>query len=251
MRHRGTAGAWQRRLRAPRGERLGARTTPDTLGARTGVPPLSVTLAASSLPVPADPRARIWRYMNFAKFVSLIDAQALFFAYVDRFRDTREGGREDTGPVRVAASSWHLSEHESEAMWRLYSPREEAVAVQSTYERLRAALPARVRLHLVTYVDDPDRIAGADRVDRFFYKRKAYEHEKELRAVLPIERTAGADRARETEGGWLLPIDPDAVIERVYVSPFAADWFREVVVGASRRYGQRFPVERSALAGTV
>lgn len=190
--------------------------------------------------------------MNFAKFVSLIDAESLFFAYVDRFHDTHERGIQDPPPFRGAVSSWHLSEHESEAMWRLYSPREEAVAVQSTYARLRAALPDCIRIHQVLYVDDPEQEARADHLARFFYKRKAYEHEKELRAVFPSgEAQTAGNRAREADGGWFFAIDADTVIERVYVSPFAADWFEAVVVGVIRRYGRRFAVERSALTGTV
>lgn len=62
---------------------------------------------------------------------------------------------------------------------------------------------------------------------------------------------AAGNGARETDGGWSLAIDVHALIERVYVSPFSADWFREVVVGVSRRYWQRFPIERSMLTGTV
>jgi hypothetical protein len=208
-------------------------------------------LSILPLPVPANPDARIWRYMNFAKFVSLIDAEALFFAYTGRFSDTREGG-EQPRPAGVAVSSWHLSDHESEAMWRLYSPREEALAVQSTYERLRAALPDWVRIHQVTYVDDPEQHTRTHRLSAMFYKRRAYEHEKELRAVFALEDVpSGTNRARETEGGWFFAVDADALIERVYVSPFAGDWFREVVVGVSRRYGHRFAVERSVLTGTV
>lgn len=137
-------------------------------------------------------------------------------------------------------------------MWRLYSPKEEAVAVRSTYERLRTALPDCVRIHQVVYVEDPEQESRADRLARFFYKRKAYEHEKELRAVFPPkEAPATGNRARETDGGWFFAIDADTVIERVYVSPFAADWFEAVVGGVIRRYGRRFAVERSTLTGTV
>lgn len=63
----------------------------------------------------------------------MIPAEALFFAYVDRFRETREGSPGDEPAARAVESSWHLSEHEpEEAMWRLCSPRQEAVAAQST-----------------------------------------------------------------------------------------------------------------------
>jgi hypothetical protein len=33
----------------------------------------------------------IWRYMDFTKFVSLLDRSALFFARADKFKDQFEG----------------------------------------------------------------------------------------------------------------------------------------------------------------
>src|SRR5215207_9699692 len=55
---------------------------------------------------PDDENVRVWRYMTFIKFVSLLDRSALFFARVDRLGDPFEGSyarRNLTG---------ELSEHE-------------------------------------------------------------------------------------------------------------------------------------------
>jgi hypothetical protein len=40
---------------------------------------------------PTDENTRIWRYLDFTKFVSLLDRQALFFTRVDKLGDAFEG----------------------------------------------------------------------------------------------------------------------------------------------------------------
>ncbi len=212
------------------------------------------TPSTHPLPIPREPHAAVWRYLNFAKFMWLLEARALFLPYTDLFLDALEGGRrrpshddERVRARRAAVSSWHASEHESEAMWRIYSPPQEALALRSTYERLRAGLPDYVRIHLVQYSDTPP--ATDDPLLPFFFKRKAYEHEKELRAV--VGRPPAGSNVIEEENGWQLPVDVSRVIERVYVSPFSQQWFYDLVQGVIRRYGLGIPVERSELTGTV
>ena len=204
------------------------------------------------LPIPREPHAAVWRYLNFAKFMWLLEAGALFLPYTELFSDVLEGGkrrrvRDDDRARRAAVSSWHASDHESEAMWRIYSPPQEALAIRSTYERLRDGLPDYVRIHLVQYADSPP--TSDDPLLPFFFKRKAYEHEKELRAV--VGRPPPDSDAIEEDNGWQLPVDVGRVIERVYVSPFSQQWFYELVQGVIRRYGLSIPVERSELTGTV
>jgi len=211
------------------------------------------TPSTHPLPIPRDPHAAVWRYLNFAKFMWLLETGALFLPYTDLFPDVLEGGRRPprddarTSTRRAAVSSWHASEHESEAMWRIYSPPQEALALRSTYERLRAGLPDYVRIHLVQYADNPPE--DDDPLSPFFFKRRAYEHEKELRAV--VGRPPAGSDAIEEQNGWQLPVDVGQVIERVYVSPFSQQWFYDLVRGVIRRYGLTIPVERSELTGTV
>lgn len=210
--------------------------------------------ASASLLVPRDPHAAIWRYLNFSKFVALLEGSTLFFPYTEQFSDTLEGAdrraASKSGPPRgrAAVSSWHASDHESEAMWRLYSPIQEALALRSTYARLRGQLPEYVRIHLVQYVDAPEHNHD-DALAAFFYKRKAYEHEKELRAV--IDRPPTGSNAHEERSGWELPIDAQQLIESIYVSPFAQDWFVGLMRKVCQRYRLEIPVERSELTGTI
>src|SRR5687768_7249844 len=41
--------------------------------------------------LPEDPNTKVWRYLSFTKFVSLLHTQALHFARSDQFDDAFEG----------------------------------------------------------------------------------------------------------------------------------------------------------------
>ena len=117
---------------------------------------------------PEDPAIPIWRYMDFTKFISLLESQALFFCRTDLLGDPWEGSLtraeaekrkalEARSKVRKlhatthekirsevtnsVASCWHMNKYESMAMWRLYLTGSEGVAVKSTYQRLIDSFP--------------------------------------------------------------------------------------------------------------
>jgi hypothetical protein len=126
------------------------------------------------IPPAAGDDVVIWRYMDFTKYVALLDTQALFFSRVSELDDPFEGSFPATQPplqrilemlppgavppgsvihmspglentwewIRQWAlvSCWHASPHESAAMWRLYASSDLAVAVRSNVGRLRRAL---------------------------------------------------------------------------------------------------------------
>lgn len=116
---------------------------------------------------PRDPTIPLWRYMDFTKFVSMLETRSIFFARADLLGDPFEGSmtrveakrRADfeaklraTGQPMVLhqtaqpkirseiqnsiVSCWHMNAVESMAMWRLYVTGREGIAVQSTFARL-------------------------------------------------------------------------------------------------------------------
>lgn len=112
-------------------------------------------------PPPAND-AVLWRYMNFSKFVSLLDERALFFARADKLGDPFEGssskptmemnqsryGANLKEPYEILTevikstrettliNCWHERGYESDAMWKLYSDEAEEIAIRTTFERL-------------------------------------------------------------------------------------------------------------------
>jgi hypothetical protein len=110
--------------------------------------------------------AKLWRYVDFTKYVSMLDTRDLYFTRADLLGDPFEGSYSyhnvrlraevyaDAIPAehlaRLSAatrafvrhtfiSSWHLSDYESAAMWKLYL-RDHGVAIQTTFESLTASL---------------------------------------------------------------------------------------------------------------
>jgi hypothetical protein len=116
---------------------------------------------------PSDENSLIWRYMDFTKYVSLLESQALYFARIDLLEDRFEGSitpatlrarneflgqagevklkflTDKIGELRrfTYVNCWHMNMYESLAMWKLYSKSNESVCVQTTYGALRDTLP--------------------------------------------------------------------------------------------------------------
>ncbi len=243
-----------------------------------------------SFKMPTDKDIKIWRYSDLAKYLATLQKQSLFFSRATLLGDPFEGsstkamvaGREyllknkDTDPrleayknmpdailrqmggiakqmiVNYLTSCWHMNEHESAAMWSLYSRSSDAVCIQSTYRRLRSSLPRCVFVGEMRYIDYNTDGFHADQVFNFImHKRKSFEHERELRAVFwTLDGTPEAEsyKARIDEAGLWIGVDLPSLIERVYVSPSAAPWFAAVVREVTIKYGFNFPVLQSTLA---
>lgn len=142
---------------------------------------------------PNDPNLKVWRYIDFTKYVSLLETSKLYFTRADRFLDPFEGSYPKMNPIiqkqtfeqiakdvpvehrskfiehisklrsynkewrrYIALNCWHANEHESAAMWSLYLKSNEGVAVQSTYSRLCKGLKEAnesVYIGEVSYID--------------------------------------------------------------------------------------------------
>jgi hypothetical protein len=145
--------------------------------------------------VPKNPDAPIWRYIDFPKFVDMLERRALHFAQMSSLGDPFEGMPSEgtlermratdenlrTGAIargRVSADEWmsnlgssyeafrlstylncwHLNDYESMAMWRLYS--KEGIALRSSFRRLTESVrdvPEQITAGLVVYRDRRDR----------------------------------------------------------------------------------------------
>ena len=149
-------------------------------------------------------------------------------------------------------SCWHMNEHESAAMWKLYSSSNEAVCVQSTYRRFRGCLPPCVLIGEVNYIDyETQGFSPANGFNFIMHKRLSFTHERELRAIFwEMMGTPDAQpyKARIEPSGLAIEVDLPALIERVYVSPTAAPWFANLVAAITAKCGFAFPVKQSALA---
>ena len=230
---------------------------------------------------PANQSAALWRYMDFTKFVSLLESKSLFFARADLLGDPFEGsysrGNEllrpqlykDIPPESLAKmfsdgasfarwlrqwtfiSCWHMNETESAAMWKLYAKSNEAVAIKTTFAALASELDNKTYLGEVQYIDfEKDRLPEGNSFYPYVHKRLSFAHEHEVRAViqeLPIANQA-IDRTKPPiPGGVSRPVNLAKLIGVVHVAPTCPQWFGDLVETICRRYKLSVPVKQSSL----
>ncbi|HDR7625125.1 TPA: DUF2971 domain-containing protein [Bacillus mycoides] len=167
--------------------------------------------------------AKLWRYMDFAKLVSLLSNESLYLCRSDKFRDVFEGrlfglenvkkilenqklsggkgfvfgSYDEYSKVKLATSDfsrenvfincWHLNEEQSAAMWDLYVKSGEGIAVQTTFGRIKRSLDCcgkDIYIGKVEYIDHKKRENFVgDKILPFFTKRLSFKHEEEVRVV--------------------------------------------------------------------
>jgi len=169
---------------------------------------------------------KVWRYLDLERLLSLLAKREMVYVRSDLLRDPFEGSlpralhewsesvpappNQTAGDIRTAfrkqifLSCWHLNEHESEAMWRLYCGAEKGVAIQTTYEKLSAAVPFDGFIAKVRYEDYgsyvPDRDEQMNMLWPFLIKRPSFFHEQEVRIAVP-DRPVQGKRARTDVAG--------------------------------------------------
>lgn len=175
-------------------------------------------------PKPDDKDTKIWRYMDIAKFLSLIDNKALFFSRADFLGDPFEGSipsakgqinlndyaRQQAGevldpehPVEPLPYSIHdlfrktsyvccfnMNSFESAALWSRHTKAGHGVAIQSTFARLcdcfHDCRDETIKISLTNYIDHDNQTIDVlkNAYLPIIHKRKCFEDEKELRAFI-------------------------------------------------------------------
>ena len=161
---------------------------------------------------PQEPKARLWRYMDLPRFLSILDRRGLFFPsaatlseadpyegepVAAKIQAARERGQDEVRRLRIQAqlfkhlnffNCWHMNDGESDAMWKIYMRGAEGIAIQSTVRRLQDCFrnyAGVVYMGEVQYGDHAN--ITAQTVPNFgssdyMLKRLAFQHEREVRA---------------------------------------------------------------------
>jgi hypothetical protein len=219
--------------------------------------------------VPND-RTPIWRYIDFARLMSMLVTGSLFYCRSDLLDDRFEGSMSRANlleleqtladlpadardrladirrsePGRTFINSWTMGRYESVALWRLYVGDRDGVAIRSSFGRLARSFEAEPRpvhigaVHYIDYETDP--IPDDDPLRPFLYKRTSFDFERELRAVIkgsPDEEPPGVFAA----------CDLATLVSAMRVSPASGRWFAPLVRSVLEKYGLDVPVEESNL----
>ncbi|AHG00717.1 hypothetical protein HALLA_05700 [Halostagnicola larsenii XH-48] len=265
-------------------------------------------------PEPEDDDQTIWRYLEFPQIMSILEHESLWFTAANGFEDPYEGSFtmpdleevvekalamgwdiEEEELMKMVQSTpdhfqndlflncWHMNEYESAAMWNQYSLADGGIAVRSTVHRFKDALSAckeyDVSLSPVVYADFREEVVRETFLPRrFLYKRKSYEHEKELRAIihlqdiLEVETSVAREKGlnirhpdkevqqypriepyasmlrEELPPGLYVSVDLDILIDKIFVAPDAPGWFEETVKEIVDTYAlSSVEVEKSSL----
>lgn len=245
-----------------------------------GLKAIQSTSSTSTLFLPPDPiDVKIWRYMDFTKFVSMLEHDRIFFPSVELMDDFFEGSL-SRGNMKyrsfvysrkqnkvsmedlverikeikkyILVSCWHMSKQESAAMWKLYAQSNEAICIQSTYRSLRKCLKSNFKIGVVRYIDyDRQWIPEDDIFYPFFYKRESFSHENELRAVIDLsdkknKKFLDEKSLNENRGIWV-KINLQYFIRNIYVAPQSPNWFLDLVQKITSKYGLEKGIVRSSI----
>jgi hypothetical protein len=231
-----------------------------------------------------DNNQKIWRYMDFSKYLDMLTTNTLYFTRADKLEDPYDcswmlflgdtykqlppEGKEWARKVNiferlfVYLNCWHMNDHQSAALWKLYSENKyEAIAIQTTFGKFNSEIENKWSQdggpHIGTVKYDPKdagepignhpkgRLFSALSRANIIYKRPSFKHEEELRAFIyqgfdkeikekVLRNEAHLEKLMKERPEYIrIEINPSDLIEKVYVSPLAKDLFVVLVKNVS------------------
>ena len=161
-------------------------------------------------------------------------------------------------------SCWHESSHESEAMWKVYASANSGIAIKTNFHAFVESFITDEQIHIgqVKYIDyDNENIAEDDLLSPYLHKRKSFEHEREVRAIIQhVPPEASSENLPNflsselptwpdiCDIGIYHDVDLNTLIQEVVVDPYAPDWLLELINSVSIRYDLQAPINKSDLA---
>ena len=164
-------------------------------------------------------------------------------------------------------SCWHINQNENVAMWKLYADEKSGVAIQSKIGNLIKSMNCKKKkksditmyLGKVKYMNfnyeqdhdyngdefeqdhdyNGDEFEISEIVDVLFYKRFEFGGENELRLVKEYD-------SKIENNGYEVDVNLEALIEKIYVSPTAPEYYRDIVEGLLKKYNYEFEVVQSS-----
>lgn len=153
----------------------------------------------------------IYKYLTFTQFVDMVECQRLYLTRISEWDDVYEAAglkhAVSTSIPKLApsfvsemmgeelmtvldknvfdsyyAQSWTISEQESDAMWRIYSPQRDGVRIKMKADTVERSI--REGLKIIdpkAQVYQSRVIYRNDNLGEIYVKRKAFEHENEYR----------------------------------------------------------------------
>jgi hypothetical protein len=214
----------------------------------------------------------LWRYQDLPRYLDLLIRKQLFFTRIDQFEDPFEGKynisdkagelseraanlANEHSRTRIAftANTWHRNDDENYAMWNIYA-RNYGIAIQTNYKKLKGSFhksdkPVYIG-KVIYYKERAHQIPMDDPLAPFLHKRCMYQYENEIRCcyiMSEAEETGFTWEEQDTYNGVFIPVDLDMMIERIYISPYAPKWFRDLVARTNDAFNIHKEIVHSAV----
>lgn len=212
---------------------------------------------------------KLWRYVSFEKFESLISSKSLHFARIDQFEDNLEGvpsfvsvknimadkSKNDKQKQEILrlfhlrvennrkvsfACCWHINNNINKELWNIYGKNStESIGIETNVAKLNKELSKTG----MAFINEPVRYFDENYFNQYAYwfptmfKRNEYKHENEYRTILYVH---GLDVT-----GIKNSVNVENLIRRIHVHPDASKDFFKKVQMFIKQSGFKIPVTRS------
>lgn len=203
---------------------------------------------------------KLFRYLKLSQFVEFIEKRQAYFTNIKCWEDTweaptsqlpseklneeYEGNDQNLYLERMIGQCWSL-EGVSDALWRIYSTEKEGILIQTTAERFRLIKGIKLAMlaPVVYYGDLRKAIYQLKNMKYYdgifgegFLKRKAFEHEKEVR-IITVNDEKFISKRHNSMVHVEFDLDPKSFIESIIIDPRSSDWYVETIKSYCQRAG--------------
>lgn len=206
----------------------------------------------------------IWRYMDFWKFLNLLETKSLYFSNSDNLGDNNEGRIPHFIYVRMLEedkkngnnqnqtlnsflerelrkshliSSWCFAERESFAMWKMYAKDKTGIAIETNLVLLKESFKNTSRdiyIGEVNYINEENYyFTTSNMFYPFITKLDFYRFENEIRCITVTDSTEIAESK-------LVEVDLRSLIKKIHISPNSKPEFRNLIELLKEKNGLEF-----------
>ncbi|EMO4451904.1 DUF2971 domain-containing protein [Klebsiella michiganensis] len=154
----------------------------------------------------------------------------------------------------IDVSCWHANMHESMAMWKIYGESESSVCIVTNLEKIKSSFAPpdgyKMIIAKVEYIShDTDSFKIEHDLAPFMHKSNFYTYEQEVRLIgyNPLCQF----KEKRSDFGTKVNLDITNLIQEIRVSPYAPNWFFELVKLVCKKYDLDIPVNRSKIYGSL
>lgn len=195
---------------------------------------------------------KLYRYLSLSQFLEFMEKRKIYLTNINYWEDTWEAPAEkikliDNDNIRkkeLIGQSWSMQDV-SDALWRIYSKEKEGIMIQTTVKKFDLIKGIKIAmLAPVIYYENLEEILNKFKYPKNyngipgvgFLKRKAFEHEKEVR-LITLNDSEHVEGVFQDSGHFLFELNPIEFIEGIIIDPRAEEWYVDTIKYYCKRAG--------------